>query len=80
MKMYAWRMEIHSSRVRRMIRMGVMDRVRIFDEIVKNENMNIMICPEERLVERRIISVNGRMMCLKISINGRMIIRADGAP
>lgn len=61
MKMYAWRMEMHSSRVRRMIRMGVMEKVRIFDEIVKNENINIM-------------------MCLKISINGRMIIRADGAP
>ena len=42
--------------------------------------MNIIICPAERLVAKRIVRVSGRIIWEKISTKGRNSIRPDGAP
>ena len=64
----------------RRISTGVIRIVRDREEIEKKENMYSMICPEERLVLRRIIKVNGRMRWLKASIMGSKVARAIGLP
>lgn len=38
-----------------------MMKVKRFEDTEKKENINIMMCPEERFVLNRIIRVNGRI-------------------
>jgi hypothetical protein len=54
--------------------------VRDREETAKKENMYNIMCPEERLVLRRIIRVKGRMRCLNASIKGKSTERAIGLP
>jgi hypothetical protein len=55
-------------------------KVRVKEEREKNENIYIIICPEERLVLSRTISVKGRIIWLKISTNGKKSIKPEGDP
>lgn len=50
------------------------------DNIEKYENMNIIICPAEIFVAKRIVRVNGRINWEKISTKGKNNIKAVGAP
>lgn len=53
---------------------------RAAESIEKYENINIIICPAERLVAKRIVRVRGRISWEKISTRGRKSISPDGAP
>lgn len=55
-------------------------KVKVNEEIEKNENIYIIMCPDERLVLSRTIRVNGRIIWLKISTNGKKSIRPEGEP
>lgn len=57
-----------------------MIKVNVNEDKEKKENIYSMICPEERLVLRRIIKVKGRIKWLKISIKGRISIKPTGDP
>jgi len=50
------------------------------EEIEKKENIYSIICPDERLVLSRIISVKGRIMCLKPSMRGSSTANPIGLP
>lgn len=50
------------------------------DNIEKYENINIIICPAEIFVAKRIVRVNGRINWEKISTKGKNSIKAVGAP
>lgn len=47
---------------------------------VKYENIYIIIWPLAKLVLNRIINVNGRIICEKISTRGKNSIKAIGEP
>ena len=59
--MYAWSSVIANSRSMSDARRGVMMADRERDQTVNIENMYSMMWPEDRLVDRRIMRVRGRM-------------------
>lgn len=79
-KIYAWSKEIIISKVIKAKRTKVKVKVNRLEETLKKENINIMIWPEDKFVLSRIIKVNGRMMWLNTSTNGRKSIKAEGDP
>lgn len=79
-KIYAWSKEINNSNKNKAPSTKNRIKVKVKEEIEKNENMYIIICPEERLVLSRTIRVNGRIICLKISTSGKKSIRPVGDP
>ena len=78
--MYACRNAINTSIKSKTVNTTYKNGAKAEESIEKYENINIMMCPADRLVANRIVRVKGRITWEKISTRGKNNISPVGAP